>query len=487
MTAIVWFRRDLRLHDHAALHIAMQTGDPIIPVFILDDWFCRSGTVGDKRLFAYFAAVQSLANNLAHVGGRLLIRHGDPVQVLSQLAKETGADKLFFNRDYTPYARKRDQSVCDALTSEGVMVQSCKDLVLHEPAEILTKQRTPYAVFTPYRRLWQTLPKEQPYPIPERWLMFDRLNELPGEALPTLEAFGRKALTGDEWTVQRFGERAACERLKQYLNGDIQQYKDRRDMPGLDATSRLSFALKAGTLSIRTVYYLVHEALEEARGEGVTSIEAFITELIWREFYQQVLFFHPKTTEQAFLPQFEGVKWENNPELLARWCEGETGYPIVDAAMKQLGETGWMHNRLRMITASFLTKDLLIDWRYGMAYFAKKLIDYDEAANSGGWQWSASTGTDPQPYFRIFNPISQGEKFDPDGVFVKKYLPVLRDVPLQYIHKPWEMPKEVQEQANCVIGLDYPVPCVDHAERRKLALSLFQEAKDRHLMQKQNE
>ncbi|MFG0213262.1 FAD-binding domain-containing protein [Brevibacillus porteri] len=180
------------------------------------------------------------------------------------------------------------------------------------------------------------------------------------------------------------------------------------------------------------------------------------------------------------MPQFETVAWENRKDLFARWCEGETGYPIVDAAMKQLNETGWMHNRLRMISASFLTKDLLVDWRWGMTYFAQRLIDFDEAANIGGWQWSASTGTDAQPYFRIFNPVTQGEKFDPDGLFVKKYLPVLREVPLQYIHKPWGMPEHIQEQAGCKIGFDYPIPCVDHAQRRKLAMALFQEAKDRH-------
>lgn len=468
MTAIVWFRRDLRLHDHAALHAAMRTGEPIIPLFIMEDSFCRSSAVGEKRLHAYFAAVAALANELDKLGGRLLIHRGDPIQVLSQIVGETGASQLFFNRDYTPDARKRDEAVSELLSSQGVFVHSCKDLVLHEPAEIMTKKRTPYAVFTPYRRVWQTLPKDRPFPKPMDWPMYERLKDLAGESVPLVEE------------SERFGEHAARERFQQFLNEDIHYYKKKRDIPGVDATSRLSFALNAGTLSIRTVYHHVQEALAEARGEEVSSIEAFVTELIWREFYQQALYFHPHTLEHAYLAQFESVAWENNEDLFARWCQGETGYPIVDAAMKQLNETGWMHNRLRMITASFLTKDLLVDWRWGMRYFEQHLIDFDEAANTGGWQWSASTGTDAQPYFRIFHPVTQGEKFDQDGVFVKKYLPVLREVPLQYIHKPWDMPEHIQRQAGCKIGFDYPVPCVDHAQRRKLALSLFQEARDRH-------
>lgn len=480
MTAIVWFRRDLRLHDHAALYAAMLTGDPIIPVYIVEESLCRSAAVGDKRLHAHFSAIAALDDALAQLGGRLLIRHGNPQQVLCQLAQETGANKLFFNRDYTPEARKRDELVSEVLSSQGVFVHTCKDLILHEPGEIMTKQRTPYAVFTPYRRVWQTLPKDRPFPQPTRWNLLDRLKELASEPVPTVEAFGRKRPIGTEWEMEQFGERAARKRLQQFLDGDIYTYKEKRDMPGVNATSRLSFALNAGTLSIRTVYHSVQEVLAGARGEQVTSIEAFLTELIWREFYQQVLYFHPHTTDHAYLPQFEKVAWENRTDLFTRWCQGETGYPIVDAAMKQLNETGWMHNRLRMITASFLTKDLLVDWRWGIAYFAQQLIDFDEAANIGGWQWSSSTGTDAQPYFRIFNPVTQGEKFDPDGVFVKKYLPVLREVPLQYIHKPWDMPEHIQEQAGCKIGFDYPIPCVDHAQRRKLAMALFQEAKDRH-------
>lgn len=481
MTAIVWFRRDLRLHDHAALHKAVQTDEDIVPVCILEDRFCRSETVGDRRLHAFLSAVSALGKNLEHVGSRLIIRHGEPLQVLEQLIQETGADKLFYNRDYSPFARSRDEQVEMALRSKGVFVQACKDLVLHEPGEIMNKQGKAYAVFTPFRRVWQTLPKDRLYPMAEKLPAWDGITELFSEKAPVVEQFGRKKPLGEQWKPSLFGEEAARQRLKQFIEEDLYRYKEKRNFPGVEGTSRLSFALQAGTLSIRTVYHAAAEALLEARGDEVASIESFLTELIWREFYQQVLFFHPHTVEHAYLPQFEEVAWENKEELFSLWCHAQTGYPIVDAAMRQLNETGWMHNRLRMITASFLTKDLLVDWRAGMAYFAKQLIDCDDAANIGGWQWSASTGTDPQPYFRIFNPVSQGEKFDPDGAFVKKYLPVLQHVPLQYIHKPWEMPLHLQEQTGCVIGLDYPPPCVDHAQRRKLALTLFQEARDRHL------
>ncbi|MED1722508.1 deoxyribodipyrimidine photo-lyase [Brevibacillus parabrevis] len=478
MTAIIWFRRDLRLHDHAALHTAALTGEPIVPLFIMDDAFCQPDAVADKRLHAFLSAVDNLAGSLQEAGGRLLIRRGNPADVLCQVARETGADKVFYNRAYTPEARKRDANVTKALERQGMYVHACKDLLMHEPGDILTKQRTPYAVFTPYKRVWLTLPKDRPFPQPRLWHMYADLAELAGEPVPVVEAFGRKRPVGEEWATALYGERAARERLKQFMHEAVHRYKERRDFPGLDATSHLSFALNAGTLSIRTVYHQALEAMEEARGEEVASVEAFVTELVWREFYYQVLYHHPHTADHAYLPQFEAVAWENDEALFSAWCNGETGYPIVDAAMKQLNETGWMHNRLRMIAASFLTKDLLVDWRWGMRYFAKQLVDFDEAANIGGWQWSASTGTDPQPYFRIFNPVAQGEKFDPDGTFVKKYLPVLSEVPLQYIHKPWEMPEHVQEQAGCRLGLDYPVPCVDHASRRKLAMSLFQEAKD---------
>ncbi|WP_139491061.1 cryptochrome/photolyase family protein [Brevibacillus dissolubilis] len=481
MPTIVWFRRDLRVHDHTALYMACQTGDEIIPVFILDERIYHTPNMGAKRLHTFFSAIRSLQQNLADLGSKLILRKGDPVTILRELAAETGADKLFFNRDYTPFARKRDEAVTEAMEAGGIFVQTYKDCVLHEYNEVLTKAKEakPYTVFTPYKRSWLKLPKDRPYPIPQDIHIhtYKQIDQLASIHIPTMEEIGLKTPLGEEWAPENFSEKAARDRLQAFMEDDVWYYKERRDFPAVEGTSRLSYALKSGLVSIRTVYAYAMDALEQARGTEAESIETYISELCWRDFYMMVLYHHPHTQERAYLAEFDALTWDDNEELFQKWCQGETGYPIIDAAMKQLNQHGWMHNRLRMITASFLTKDLLIDWRKGMAYFAYQLIDHDDAANIGGWQWSASTGTDPQPYFRIFNPVSQGEKFDPDGEFVKRYLPALANVPKKYIHKPWLMPEKLQHETGCLIGTDYPHPCVDHAIQREMALAIYQEAK----------
>ncbi|MGE5702917.1 MAG: cryptochrome/photolyase family protein, partial [Clostridia bacterium] len=423
MAVLVWFRRDLRLHDHTALYQAVQTGEPILPVFVIDERIYANGRMSAKRLHAFFSALRALAANVEHLGGRLMIKRGDPVIVLSELSERFGTDKLYYNRDYTPSALERDNRVEQALGARGVVVQSFKDLVMHEGHELLNKQGKPYVVFTPYRRAWLTLPKDKPLPLPKSVRWVEGALAWESDPVPELGELGLSLPDEPFWQQELFGERVSRERLRRFLETGLYQYRSLRDQPAVEGTSRLSFALKAGTLSIRTVYHLVLERLQQASGPQAEEAETFISELVWREFYQQVLVHFPHTTDRSFLPAFDQVEWDNNEELFHKWCIGETGYPIVDAGMRQLNQTGWMHNRVRMITASFLTKDLLVDWRKGMAYFAEQLIDCDEAANSGGWQWCASTGTDAQPYFRIFNPVSQGEKFDPDGEYVKRYVP----------------------------------------------------------------
>ncbi|MGO0063707.1 cryptochrome/photolyase family protein [Brevibacillus fluminis] len=474
MAVIVWFRRDLRVHDHAALYHAVETGEEILPVFVLDVRQEKDGQSGRKSQ-ALFSALRSLQGNLADLGARLVIKRGEPAEVLAELAKHFGADKLFFNREYAPKAISRDEQVAAELQRNGIFTQTFKDMVLHEEGELLNKQGKPYVVFTPYKRAWLTLPKDKPFPMPKKLRAATGLESYPSDLIPALGGQGSaKEQVREE---ELYGERAARRRLGQFLDTQLAGYKLQRDLPAVDGTSRLSFALRTGTLSIRTVYHSVLERMHQMSGPQSEAAETFVSELIWRDFYQQVLFHFPHTVEQAFLADYEQVEWDDNEELFRKWCTGQTGYPMVDAGMRQLNQTGWIHNRVRMITASFLVKDLLIDWRKGMNYFAEQLIDHDEAANCGGWQWCASTGTDAQPYFRIFNPVSQGEKFDPDGTYVKQYVPELAHVPAKYVHKPWTMPELLQKESACMIGLDYPPPCVDHAISRLIAIERFSQAK----------
>lgn len=450
----------------------------ILPLYIIDEQY-EQRTTSRKLYMATLAAVYSLAEELEKIGARLIVRKGNPIEVLRKLTQEIKVDKLFFNRSYTPQGRDRDEAVTEALLETGVWVKSFKDAVLHETTEILNKQGKPYVVFTPYKRVWLQLPKEKPVPKPEWVLVPSFIHSLHSESIPLIDTSEYELL----W--EEYSESHARERLRTFMETSILQYKQAKEYPATDGTSKVSIPLKLGTLSIRTVYQCLMDELNMAKGEQVTSVEAFLTQLIWRDFYQQILFHFPHTGVNSFLPEYQEIAWQNDHFLFQRWCDGETGFPIVDAAMKQLNQTGWMHNRLRMITASFLTKDLLVDWRWGADYFKQKLLDHEEALNIGGWQWSASTGTDPQPYFRIFNPVTQGEKFDPEGEFVRNYIPSLQKVPRKYVHQPWEMPEDIQKNAGCIVGVDYPAPCVNHAFQRQIAISLFQEAKATWNRQKQ--
>jgi deoxyribodipyrimidine photo-lyase len=354
----------------------------------------------------------------------------------------TKATALFYNRDYEPMARKRDAEVEKMARSLGIEVHSYKDGVLHEPDEILKEDGKPYRVFTAYSHSWRSQPKAVVLPK----VKFKRppgFKNPPGLALPTINELG---FTLDV-PLPPAGERAGRERLKQFAEGDLLHYAERRDLPALDATSRLSPHLRLGTVSPRTVLASAAKAAEkEPAAQKQTNI--FINELIWRDFYRQILWHFPHAATSSFKEEYQDLKWENDERLFKAWCEGRTGFPIVDAGMRQLNSTGWMHNRVRMIVAMFLTKDLLINWQWGERYFMQKLIDADLASNNGGWQWSASTGTDAQPYFRIFNPTAQAEKFDPEGAYIRRFVPETDT-------------------------LAYPAPMVDHARQRVKALALF--------------
>lgn len=484
---IHWFRRDLRLHDNTALAAAAKaSGGAVIPVFIVDDRLLRGRYVSAARVRFLLESLQELDGALRERGSLLLLRRGDPVQELLRLAGESGAAGIYWNRDYSPYATARDHAVEQAMRAAGYTTRSFKDAVIWEQNEVVKADGQPYTVYTPYARRWREHLAETGVQVTG----LPALHGLP-EPLPPTQPIPALADLGlhTEQTVIPGGERHAEQVLNTFTDlrrqHNITSYGMERDLPGVPATSRLSAHLRAGTISIRvclqaaldTEQSIAYQKQDREAQEQTSSIERWINELIWRDFYVQILANFPHVMRGAFKREFDVLNWENNAELFAAWCAGRTGYPIVDAAMRQLTTTAWMHNRCRMIVASFLTKDLLIDWRWGERYFMQHLVDGDPAANNGGWQWSAGTGTDAQPYFRIFNPTSQGKKFDPEGVYVRHYLPELANVSEKYIHEPWKMPAQVQQDVGVIIGQDYPAPVVDHAVQRQRALEMYKDGK----------
>jgi deoxyribodipyrimidine photo-lyase len=458
-TAIYWFRRSLRLDDNRALSDVVADADSVVPVFILDPDILNHPATGPARVRFLYQSLADVDASLRERGGRLILREGKPVEELERLVAETGATALYFSRDYEPYSRERDEAVTAVLKAQGIAVHTANDHLLVEPWDIQTKTRSPYTVFTPYKRAWLQHPLPSPVDAPKQFLTPQNIASLP---LPRREIEQKPVVTGGEAEAKRL--------LDAFIEDRVREYDTTRDFPGQEGTSRLSAALRMGVISPRRVLTAA-KACRPASG-----VETFLSELAWRDFYYQILWHFPHVAGGAFKREYDAIQWENDERLFAAWCAGRTGYPIVDAAQRQLNEQAWMHNRARMITASFLTKDLLCDWRLGERYFMQKLVDGDLASNNGGWQWAAGTGTDAQPYFRIFNPTAQGEKFDPDGTYVRQWVPELRRVPARYIHRPWELSEREQEAVGCVLGRDYPKPIVDHATQRERALALYRKA-----------
>ncbi|MDD3354317.1 deoxyribodipyrimidine photo-lyase [Zoogloea sp.] len=464
--ALVWFRRDLRDFDHAALHHALRAHEQVHCAFVFDTEILEAlPGRADRRVEFIHGSLVALDAALRAKGGGLIVRHGAARDVIPALAQSLGVSAVLANRDYEPAAIVRDSDVAERLRLMGIDLECFKDQVIFEKDEVLTQGMRPFSVFTPYKRAWlKTLTPFhlQAYPVDSRASRLARPPE--GETLPSLEAIGFEATNLAELGVtpgMPGGRRLFDDFLKR-----IGRYKTARDFPARKGVSYLSVHLRFGTVSIRE---LARAALA-AGGEGA---ETWLSELIWRDFYFQILWHNPHVVGASFRPEYDRVRWDDAPALFDAWCAGRTGYPIVDAAMRQINHSGYMHNRLRMIVASFLTKDLGIDWRWGERYFAEHLIDFDLAANNGGWQWAASTGCDAQPYFRIFNPVTQSERFDPDGSFIRRYLPELTRVPDKYLHAPWTLPPIDQKLAGCVIGSDYPAPVVDHAKARERTLARF--------------
>ena len=453
-TAVVWFRRDLRLHDQPALSAALGHRR-VLCLFVLDDRLLHGRYASPNRAWFLRECLDSLAGQIAQLGGALLVRNGRPEEVVPAVAREAGAATVVVSRDYGPFGRARDQRVAKRLAAAGIEFAEFPGVLAVDPEDVFSKAGGPLTVFTPFFRRWSEIPMRGVVAAPER---------IP----PPPSGFERAAKS--PWDLDKpqadllpGGEPVARQRLETWLTEGLPCYADERDRLDLEGSSRLSQDLRWGLLS-------VNEVRQRLRGPSGATFER---ELAWRDFYHHLAWHLPGVLREPFRATMRSLPWSTDAGLLGAWQKGRTGYPVVDAAMRQLVATGWMHNRARMVVASFLTKNLFIDYREGERFFLRHLVDGDIAVNNGGWQWASSTGTDAQPYFRVFNPVLQGRRFDPEGRFVRYWIPELTAVPVRYVHEPWVMPSDVQKEAGCVIGRDYPAPIVPAAGAVPRARAFF--------------
>jgi len=470
-----WHRDDLRCSDNVALSTAAANADErgaVVPVFVFDDDVLAHAS--PNRVAFMLDALAALRADYRERGSDLVLRRGDPREVLVALADDVGADRVVWNRAHSGLGRERDDDVRAALEDAGVAHEDFEDAICHEPGSITTNEGTPYQVYTYFWKKWRDRSKDAPYDAPSDGALFapdDVTVDAGSGELPTQADLGFEEPTAD---LPAAGTDAARDRLRSFLDSDVYRYDEKRDYPAEDCTSHLSVDLKWGTIGVREV----HEAVVAARDLADTerereSVEEFRGQLAWREFYTHVLHYNPEVVTENYKEYEREIAWRDDPEELAAFKRGETGYPIVDAGMRQLREEGYVHNRVRMIVASFLTKDLQVDWRAGYQHYCDHLVDHDTANDNGGWQWAASTGTDAQPYFRIFNPMTQGEDYDPDAEYIKTYVPELRDADPDAIHSWHELSLSERGRA----APDYPAPIVDHGERREEALAMYETAR----------
>lgn len=467
---IVWFRQDLRLSDNPALSHAVATGQPVIPVFILDDKVMKGGA---SRWWLQ-GSLEALAQALARCGTTLVLRRGDAAEKITRLVSETKASAICWNRCYDPVSTARDASLKEQFKSQGLEVQSFNGSLLAEPWDLSTKTGEHYKVFTPF---WKSLAAMAPFPMP-----LPAPQKITGDKIASDDlADWQLRPTAPDWAAGfsdhwQPGEAGAQARLRHFLDEIVADYKGQRDMPGIDGTSRLSPHLHWGDISPRQIWAVaqMHMAAHEGSERGV---ESFLREVGWRDFAIHLVFHWPEMRDKAWKPEYDAFPWADDTAGLQAWTKGLTGYPIVDAGMRELWQTGFMHNRVRMIAASFLIKDLLVDWREGAAWFEDTLVDADLAVNRASWQWVAGSGADASPYFRIFNPILQGEKFDPDGAYVRRYVPELAGLDDRFIHRPWEAPGLMLKEAGIELGKTYPDRIVDHAMARDRALAALKAIK----------
>lgn len=469
---IFWFRQDLRIVDLPGLNAAAATGRPLLALYILDEETPGDWSPGGASRWWLHHSLLSLAEELRDDGGELVLRRGPTIDVLDDVIRASGADAVYCSRQYEPWSVDLEQALHTRFEPRGIEFKRFPGHLLHEPGSVRTGAGDPFRVFTPFWRACRARP-EPPEP-----------KALPGDALWHSPAPASEALAGwrllprkPDWaanwhTLWEPGARGAQRRLHHFLDERLAEYGDKRDLPGVAATSGLSPHLHYGEISPRSVWHAARAAAA-GHSELEQAADRFLAELGWREFSYHLLTFFPEIPEKAFKPAFDHFPWSGTQAHLRAWQRGQTGYPIVDAGMRELWATGYMHNRVRMVTASFLTKHLLIDWRAGERWFWDTLVDADLASNSASWQWVAGSGADAAPYFRIFNPTTQGEKFDAAGDYVRHWVPELAALPDKYLHKPWEAPHAVLQDAGVILGESYPAPVVDHREAREAALSAY--------------
>ncbi len=471
---LFWHRRDLRISDNIGLNAARQATSKVVGVFCLDPQVLNQNDVAPARVAYMMGCLQHLQQKYLEIGSQLLILQGTPSECLVKLATILEAKAVYWNLDVEPYSQKRDRNVSETLEAAKVEVQTFWDQLLHSPHEILTTSDEPYKVYTPYWRNWSRQPKKRPIFNSE-----ETITGLTEAELQTAQEAGVIELPdaqdlGFNWENPLFlepGETAAQDRLEDFCDRLIYEYDQQRNFPGVEGTSQLSAALKFGVISIRIIWAKTIELMDNSRSdEARENIRTWQQELAWREFYQQAMYHFPELAQGPYRTHFKNFPWQNNESYFQAWCEGKTGYPIVDAAMRQLNETGWMHNRCRMIVASFLTKDLIINWQWGENYFMQHLIDGDLAANNGGWQWSASSGMDPKP-LRIFNPASQAQKYDPEAEYIREWLPELRRLETEDLVTGKISPLD---RTAC----DYPEPIVDHKQQQQRFKLLYKQQKE---------
>jgi deoxyribodipyrimidine photo-lyase len=473
-TEIVWFRRDLRVRDHPALHGAASDADRVVPLFVVDPSITGGSAASGPRAHFLAGCLRELDAALRERGGRLVVRHGDPAEVLVALAEEVGADAVRWTSDASPYARRRDERVTKALDDAGIRAVPSPGQYVADPSEPRTGQGKPYTVFSPFGRTWDHQTRRAILDAPREL----SVPQVSGEGLPSPDDLGADGAPDVPEPFAQPGEEAGLKVARAWLDGPIQDYDDLHDVlagkPGSSrpagGTSGLSPHLRWGTVSPR---WLEGRA-RKLSGAGPA---AFVRQLAWRDFYAHVYLFNPEDRRRAHQPRFRRLRWDRDDEGLQAWKDGRTGYPLVDAGMRQLATTGWMHNRARLVVGSFLTKDLHVDWTEGERHFYALLQDGEPTQNDGNWQWVTSIGVDPKPYFqRMFNPTRQMARFDPDGRYVRRWVPELENVPDAKIAEPWKMSDDEQREAGCVIGEDYPAPIVDHAREREKASARYREA-----------
>ncbi|MEM9988719.1 MAG: deoxyribodipyrimidine photo-lyase, partial [Pseudomonadota bacterium] len=460
---LYWLREDLRFDDNPALRAAANSGQPVLCLYILEAFEADKAQMGGAQRWWLHHSLTAFQEDLEKRGGKLILRKGDAKKIVPQIVKDVNASKVVWNRRYATWQIDVDKTIKEKLTKDDIEVESFNGRLLYEPWEIYTKSDKPYRVYTPYWKSVQaredmrdTLPRVDKLISPSSLPKTDQLEDwnLPPQNPNWAEDFS------NHWTP---GEAGARKRWRSWLNKEGDQYKDQRNIPSTDGTSRLSPHLHFGEISPVTLWHDVKDAIS-AGDVPEEQGKVYLSEIVWREFSYQLLFHHPQMTEEPLMEKFAAFEWDNDKDYLKAWQRGQTGYPIVDAGMRQLWQTGWMHNRVRMIVGSFLVKDLFIDWQHGMAWFQDTLVDADFASNTASWQWIAGCGADAAPFFRIFNPTTQGEKFDPDGDYVRQFVPELAKLHKKYIHAPEKAPQDVLEEAELELGKDYPHPIVDHGK-----------------------